>query len=161
MPEQITVYRSGSFTTEPMPDFLAEALDRVSDTDWQSSTEKELNATLVQFAIEGFTPLPLYRLDQGAYFELELPEATIGSVWIPDDADIVPFLSQHVAPIVRMLASSHRLGAVIRIGNILHTIADERFDVDCEWSSGKSNRRSRKPYARMTEGARRRADTSN
>lgn len=122
----VTVFRDGSFTSEPAPGWLVAACERAErdNRSWDQVltdtigtrplfTKVEDETSCSGEVIDWITP------DGGRYVEFWDAVRAVAEVWIPDPADWLAFYSAHLLPFLRAHAEIAIAYHLDRIGNCL------------------------------------------
>jgi hypothetical protein len=164
--EHITVYRAGSFATEPHPPWRRE-IRRIAEErrDWNASVRAVLDETSAHVIIGDeywpFGELRAHRTPEGGqYVELNEGESTFAEVWVPDPADWLVFNACYVEPFLLTRATLYQADRLDRLGNALIAFArhgegkhieretgESRIDQREDWEHRKRERREQRVVA--------------
>jgi hypothetical protein len=152
--DRITVYRAGSFTTEPHPPWRLE-IQRVADErrDWNASVRAVLDYTIAHVVIGDeywpFGELRAYPTPEGGrYVELNEGEDTVAEVWVPDPADWLVFNARYVEPFLLTRATLYQADRINRLGNALIAFARHGEGKHIDRDSGESRIDHREDWER-------------
>lgn len=152
--DRITVFRAGSFTTEPHPPWRRE-ISRVAEErrDWNGSVHAVLDYTSAHVVIgEEYWPfgeLRAHRTPEGGqYVELNEGEDTFAEVWVPDPADWLVFNARYVEPFLLTRATLYQADRINRLGNALIAFVRHGEGKHIERETGESRIDQREDWQR-------------
>ncbi len=152
--DRITVYRAGSFTTEPRPPWLRE-IHRLAEErrDWNASVYAVLEyATSILIIGDEYWPfgeLRAHRTPEGGqYVELNEGEGTFAEVWVPDPADWLVFNARYVEPFLQTRATLYQADRTNRMGNALIAFARHGEGKHIDRDTGESRIDHREDWER-------------
>ena len=125
MHDRITVFRAGTFTTEPHPAWMQSIITASDRTrDWDKAVHEVLGERVGLVGIGdswGIAPtVTAWRTPEGGYYiDMMGAETSHAEVWLPDPADWLPFHSAHVEPFLQTRATIRLTEGIDRLANAL------------------------------------------
>lgn len=125
MHDRITVFRAGTFTTEPQPAWMQSIITASDRTrDWDGAIRKVLGERVSLVGIDnswGLAPTVMaWRTPEGGYYiDMMGADTSHAEVWLPDPADWLPFHSAHIEPFLHARATIRLTEGIDRIANAL------------------------------------------
>jgi hypothetical protein len=125
MTETITVFRSGAFTTEPRPGWMAAVHDAAkTHGDWDKALRHVLGLSHTHVRVGDDiwvdAEVSAYCTPGGGYLiDMMAGDTGHAEVWLPDPADWLPFHTAHVEPFLQARAAIRQNDRIDRLANVL------------------------------------------